>query len=417
MLKNKYTLVLVGFLLVFDQGFSQTMSLEAVLTAIKNNNPQLKMVEAEIKSMDAEALGAKSWMPPQLSTGFFMTPYNTQMWKSSEMNPGMGSYMFGITQMIPNASKLKAASDYMKAQSSVEIQNKNYALNQLYALGKTNYYQVIILERKLKIIKENAALLDYMIQSMEIRYQYNMDQLPTCYKAKSQRAVTESMLAMLENEKRQKIIVLNTLMAQDPTIFFELENDFLLKNYEEVPKDSSYLEKNRSDIQAIEKNIHLNQLKVVIEKTKLAPEWGLKYDHMIGFGQQPQQFSLMGMVTIPMPWTTKMNKATIESLKIKNEGLAWQKQMILLETKGMIAGMNAELINLKKQLQIAEKSIIPALKRNYDTAVLSWQNNTGNLFAVLDAWEALNMAQLDALDKLQAILNTQVALDKQLENK
>jgi hypothetical protein len=44
----------------------------------------------------------------------------------------------------------------------------------------------------------------------------------------------------------------------------------------------------------------------------------------------------------------------------------------------------------------------PALKRNYDTAVLSWQNNTGDLFVVLDAWEALNMAQLDKLDKLNA---------------
>jgi hypothetical protein len=29
---------------------------------------------------------------------------------------------------------------------------------------------------------------------------------------------------------------------------------------------------------------------------------------------------------------------------------------------------------------------------------------------VLDAWEALNMAQLDKLDKLNAILSTQVAL-------
>jgi uncharacterized membrane protein YdfJ with MMPL/SSD domain len=44
---------------------------------------------------------------------------------------------------------------------------------------------------------------------------------------------------------------------------------------------------------------------------------------------------------------------------------------------------------------LLKKSIIPALKRNYDTAVLSWQNNTGDLFVVLDAWEALNMAQLD----------------------
>jgi hypothetical protein len=34
----------------------------------------------------------------------------------------------------------------------------------------------------------------------------------------------------------------------------------------------------------------------------------------------------MGMV-IPMPWSTKMNKATINSIKIKNESLEWQKQM------------------------------------------------------------------------------------------
>jgi hypothetical protein len=34
---------------------------------------------------------------------------------------------------------------------------------------------------------------------------------------------------------------------------------------------------------------------------------------------------------------------------------------------------------------------------------------------VLDAWEALNMAQIEKLDKLQAILSTQVAIEKQLE--
>ena len=30
------------------------------------------------------------------------------------------------------------------------------------------------------------SLLEYMIKSMEIRYQYNMDKLPSYYKAKSQ---------------------------------------------------------------------------------------------------------------------------------------------------------------------------------------------------------------------------------------
>ncbi|WPR72756.1 TolC family protein [Flavobacterium sp. NG2] len=416
MLKNRYILVVCGLLLGIAQGVSQTLSLDAVLNAIKDNNPQLKMYEADIQSMDAAAVGAKSWMAPQVSTGFFMTPYNSKMWKGDEMNSGMGMYMIGISQMFPNGAKLKADADYMNAMSSVEKENKNYTLNQLYAMAKTNYYQGVVLEKKLKVAKENLSLLNYMIKSMEIRYQYNMDKLPTYYKAKSQWSVLESMIVMLQNDSNQKRIVLNTLMARDKNTDFEWDVNYQLKDFNAIQKDSASLTQQRSDLKAIEKTMELNQMKVAIEKAKLAPEFGVKYDHMIGLGQQPQQFSLMGMVTIPMPWSTKMNKATIESLKIKNESLAWQKQMILNEATGMISGMNTELINLKKQYEIADKSIIPALKRNYDTSVLAWQNNTGDLFAVLDAWEALNMAQLDALDKLQAILSTQVEIEKQLEN-
>jgi hypothetical protein len=66
--------------------------------------------------MDAAAKGARSWMAPQVSTGLFMT---------LQHKPDMGSYMIGVTQMIPNASRLKADSDYMNAMSSVEVENKN----------------------------------------------------------------------------------------------------------------------------------------------------------------------------------------------------------------------------------------------------------------------------------------------------
>ena len=74
-------------------------------------------------------------------------------------------------------------------------------------------------------------------------------------------------------------------------------------------------------------------------------------------------------------------------------------------------------LNLKKQYKITQDNIIPALKRNYDTAILAWQNNSGDLFVALEAWEALNMAQMDSLDKLQSVLNAQVEIEKQLETK
>jgi capsule polysaccharide export protein KpsE/RkpR len=51
------------------------------------------------------------------------------------------------------------------------------------------------------------------------------------------------------------------------------------------------------------------------------------------------------MITIPMPWSSKMNKANISSFKIKNESLDWQND--LNEATGMISGMQAELTNKK----------------------------------------------------------------------
>ena len=417
MLKNKLYIAISCLILSATNLAAQTLSLDNVLSTIKTNNPQLKMYDADIQSMDAAAKGARSWMPPQVETGFFMTPYNSNLWKASEMGQGMGNYMLGVTQMIPNASKLKADVNLMNAMSSVEKENKNYTVNQLKALAKTNYYQWLVLNKKIKIADDNLLLLDYMIKSMEIRYQYNMDKLPTYYKAKSQYSALESMILMLQNDISQKRIMLNTLMARDKNTKFEIDETYEIKDFNLAISDTTSLSKNRSDVKAIEKTMEINQLKIAAEKTKLLPEFGIKYDHMFAFGTQPQQFSLMGMITIPMPWSTKMNKANINSYHIKNESLNWQKEMILNEATGMISGMSNELNALKKQYEVAQKSIIPALKKNYETAILAWQNNTGDLFATLDAWEALNMAQIDALDKLQNILAAQVEIEKQLETK
>lgn len=417
MLKNKYHIVLSILILSFTTANAQIVSLEIILNTIKTDNPQLKMYDADIQSMDADAKGAKSWMAPQVESGFFMTPYNTKMWKANDMSPGMGNYMIGISQMIPNSKKQNSEYKYMSAMSSIEKENKNYTLNQLYAIAKTNYYQLLVLNKKLKIANENLQLLNYMIKSMEIRYQYNMDKLPSYYKAKSQYSIMESMIIMLQNDISQKKIMLNTLMSRDKNTAFEIEETIELKEYNSQLTDTVSILKNRSDINAINRSLEINQLMIEAEKSKFLPEFGVKYDHMLAFGQQPQQFSLMGMVTIPMPWSTKMNKAKISSFNIKKESLYWQKKMILNETVGMLSVMITELSNLKKQYSIYEKSIIPSLHKNYDASALAWQNNTGELFVVLDAWEALNMAQMDALNKLQFILSTQVEIEKQLEIK
>jgi hypothetical protein len=107
----KYYIIISCLLLNVTAAVAQTLSLDAILTNVKTNNPQLKCTMPTYRVW-MQHKGARSWMAPQVSTGLFMTLYN--------INPDMGSYMIGVTQMIPDASRLKADSDYMNAMSSVE---------------------------------------------------------------------------------------------------------------------------------------------------------------------------------------------------------------------------------------------------------------------------------------------------------
>jgi hypothetical protein len=68
-------------------------------------------------------------------------------------------------------------------------------------------------------------------------------------------------------------------------------------------------------------------------------------------------------------------------------------------------------------MTLYEKNILPALLKNYQTMQLAYEQNTEELFALFDAWQTLNMTQLEYLQQLQDLLMLQVELDKILEIK
>ncbi|MBP9098465.1 MAG: TolC family protein, partial [Ferruginibacter sp.] len=154
------------------------MPLDAVIDSITTSHPVVRMYNNEIRSMDEAAKGAKSWMPPEVSTGLWMVPYNPNMWKRDDMGgTGMGQYMIGGQQMFPNKKKQNADAAYMNAMSSVEKEKKNATLNELINDAKQLYYEWIILEKKLTILEQNEKLIDFMIKNAEIRYKNGLGKI------------------------------------------------------------------------------------------------------------------------------------------------------------------------------------------------------------------------------------------------
>ena len=401
---------------------AQVLNLNTIIDSITVSHPVVKMYENEIRSMDEAAKGAKSWMPPEFSTGLWMTPYDPSLWKKMDdgmggFKEGMGQYMIGGQQMFPNKQKQNADAAYMQAMSSVEKEKKNATLNELINDAKQFYYEWLILKKRLSILDQNQKLLDFMIKNAEIRYKNGLEKISAYYKAKAALGNLQNMRLMFENDILEKRIRINALMGRSALIDFDIDTAYSLNDYSTIVFDSSLFYNSRSDLKAVDKEINLAWLKQETERLSLKPQFGIRYEHMFGFGGLPMQYSLMGMLKVPLKNSSRMNKANIESLKWKANALQSQKDVMLNEYRGMAYGMRNELELKKKQLKLYDDNIIPALRNNYKTMQLGYEQNTEELFMLFDAWETLNMTQLEYTELLNQALKIQVAIDRLIEKR
>jgi outer membrane protein TolC len=415
---KKNFIIIFSTWMVSQTASSQILKLQDILDSIQQSYPSLKMYDAQIQSLDAAAKGARSWMAPEISTGLWMVPYNPNLWKANGgSTTGMGQYMISAEQMFPNKKYNDANEAYMKAMSSVEKENKQATLNELFGAAKKNYYEWLIIQKKLSVLLESRKLLQFMITNAETRYKNGLGKISAYYKAKASLGNIENISVDLENEIAQRRIALNALMNRNKLTDFTVDTNYTVKDYSNTMFDSSLFYNSRSDIKAIDKNIQLAYLEQNIERGSLKPQFGVRYDHMFGFGGFPMQYSLMGMMKVPINWSIRMNKANIESLKWKAESLQNQKETMVNEYSGMAYQMQQNIEAKKKQIELFDKNIIPALRKNYESNLLAYEQNTEELFELYDSWETLNNTQLEYLTQLQELLSMQVDLEKLLEIK
>lgn len=399
---------------------AQILPLDSILSAIEQNNPELKVYDAKANAYDAYATGAKALDAPQVGAGFFMTPYNTQMWNAdpSMYSRGMGSFMLSAQQMFMSPQKLNASEKYMKSLSGVENEMKNSTRNQLFSMAKMDYYEWVLLKKKLHLLKESEEVLNYLIKSTELRYTYGMDKLNAYYKARGMSGDIQNMVVMAEQEINQKRIELNALMNGNKNRMFDVDTVIRFKNYETTVIDSSTIIDARSDFKLLKQNENVLRSKQIYEQSKSLPNFGIKYDHMLAFGTQPQLFSLMAMVSIPIaPWSSKMYKSAVAGLDYEIEALQAQQQGFVNTVSGTLENLKVKMKSKKLQVDISEKTIIPAMRRNYETALLGYEQNTEQLFMVLDAWQNLKLTQLAQIDQQMELIALQIQYENQLEIK
>jgi len=153
-----------------------------------------------------------------------------------------------------------------------------------------------------------------------------------------------------------------------------------------------------------------------LQRIQSKPDFRLRFDHMQPIGNMPTQFTAMAMVSIPIaPWSSKMYKSEVRGMYYDIEAMKRGRESILVETRGMLTGMAAKLKAMQLQLDNYSTKIIPALKKNYETEMLAYEENREQLPMVIDGWEAMNMAQIEYLNKREEYYLMIVSYEKELE--
>lgn len=394
------------------------MSLDSIFSVIGRSHPALRSSDAEARSLDEAAKGARNWESPTISTGLWMTPYDPSLWKrQSNGASGMGQYMVSAEQMFPNRRSQEAEEKYLGGLSAVERAKKGATVNELYAAAGRSYFQWLIARRRESVLDEDGKLLDFMIRDAELKYKNNLGKIGAYYKAKAALGNLENRRIALDNVIEQQRITLNTLMHRDKASVFAIDTTYEVMDVAGVGADSAGLLDERSDIRAVSESIRVTGLQQETERSKLRPEFGVRYDHMFGFGGTPSQYSLMATVRLPLAWSSRASKANVESLKWKALSLEAQRDAMVYEATGAVYGLKRAILSKQRQVRVLTEQVLPALRKNFQTMELAYEQNTEQLLALYDAWETLDNTQMEYWDAVDCLLLMQVELRRVLEIK
>lgn len=389
------------------------MTLDSVLQLIQQRNPMLQEYELRAKAQDAYTAGSKGWMAPMVGAGTFMTPYPGQTAEEGDK----GSLMITVEQNIPNPARLAANERYFASRSAVESQGRAKQFNVLRAEAKSAYYQWLAAEEKLKALREGEQILELMLKLARLRYPYNQGSLGAIYKTEGRQHEVKNMMLMADGEIEDASARLRALMNLPPDRPLAIDTTLQISFDRSLAEDTVSLRTTRSDIRQLDKSIEVMRLNRELQQYQAKPEFRLRFDHMQPFGQgMPTQFTAMAMVSIPIaPWSSKMYKAETRGMEHDIEAMRRGQASILVETRGMLTGMTAQLKRMEQQLGNYRTRIIPALRKNYESLMIAYEENRETLPSVVDGWEAMNMAQLEYTERLSEFYQMLVRYDKEVE--
>ncbi|MGZ4964427.1 MAG: TolC family protein [Limisphaerales bacterium] len=311
----------------------------------------------------------------------------------ADISDAVMSVMPGLMQMIPGPGKLKAAAKVADAESHAAYFAFETAVLRSALALKQAYYQLWLLDEKIRINRETLALLSRLEISARAQNEVGRVTLQDVYRAQIEQDKLRTEIANLEDSKRALMAQFKAALGmtrdqQDPPAPTKFESTSLNLNGNEL-LDIAFARSPR--LRAMEAEIRIAEASVAVAAKSKIPDFSLGV--MAETKANPAFARPLATVTLPI-WRDKIAAqiAGAQANKHAAEARLTAEQIMVTVDFAM---KSYDYREVTRNLQLLHDTLISKARRSLEIARAGYLGGQIDFFNLIDAQRTLLNFQLE----------------------
>ena len=375
---------------------AEAITLNQLLFAAVNNNPDLKTISLQIESKEQEA-EQKAYLPDP------MIEFELDDIMSDFKRVGMINFFVSQMIMFPGKLSLEKES-VLRTKTMLESEQLDMAVKMMNMV-RMNYYDLYLLEKKLQFNGENQLIIKTFLSAAEAKYSVGKGMQQEVFKAQIEFSRLTNEEFILKQEKKnifsELARITKLVLDEDTRISFtDINTEYLLErsNFDFNERNTEsliyYAFGHRADIKTLQNKILMKQTDLEMAKISRLPDLTLKAGYKILPFEEKNAFTFMFGINIPIaPWTSKKYDYSIQrseiNIKTTRQELESKKNEIRNEVVTIVNNIKSakETMNYYYGVMIPQtENTLKSTQYNYETGMTGILDLLDSYKMYQDAW-------------------------------
>jgi cobalt-zinc-cadmium efflux system outer membrane protein len=373
-------------------GKAELITLDQMIYFARLKNPDLSSMSYRIDALRVFGK-SKSYLPDP------MIEIETDDVASNFKKVGMIN--FYASQVFPYPGKLSLERESaMQNADMLEMEHHNME-TELINMIKMNYYDLYLINEKLKINHENQQLLNTFSTAAESKYSVGKGMQQEVFKSQIEfsKLINEEKILNLQQSSilaNLSRLTRTEINGNTNVSFKNIDIEYLLNrknfDFENIDRDAlvQYAFDKRADLRSIRNKILMKQTDIEISKINKYPDFFVQAGYKILPLEQHNGFEFMVGINVPIaPWSWGRYDVNIQRNILNMESSQQEYESKRIEIKNQVDTVLNSLVSLKGTMMYYHNVLIPQTENSLKATQYNYENNMTSFLDLLDSYRML----------------------------